>query len=484
LKRIIAGHGACWALAAIWLVASGLRLAHLGRLSLWYDEVVPMRLARAPSPAALFRLLFQIEATRAPLHPLVLQAWLRVWGPSDLSGRMLSALCGIATVALVFRIGRAILDEPTALFAAWLCAFSPLLVFYSQEVKMYSWLVFLTCLAWDFLVGLRSSASSGRVMGFALSQLALLYSHPLGGFMIVAQGLVFLMTRSTFRLSLRGWLVTEAVVALAFLPWLGFYLDHPPESTTGRLPIRFLLAVPIGFTGGDARILILGLGLIAWGFLTLHRSPSRCWRLRFDQPSALALLLIWFVVPPVLLYGYSRVSHPIFGPARYTLYVAPAYLLLLARGLAKLPRFWGGALALAFAALGGWTINQSVYDPELKADWRAASAAILRRDPTATVIVLTTDPSHNVEVETARYYLGPKIRVIPIAEALTHPPGVVKESGSRRVVFAIGTHGGRAVASVPPELDRLYEQRATETFPGLRLDWREAKRAEGSPRHE
>ena len=56
---------------------------HLGRSSLWYDEVVTMRLARTESPAALFQLLGQIDATRAPLHPLILQGWVAVLGSSD-----------------------------------------------------------------------------------------------------------------------------------------------------------------------------------------------------------------------------------------------------------------------------------------------------------------------------------------------------------------------------------------------------------------
>ena len=44
--------------------AVGLRAWKLGELSFWYDEVVTMRLATAPTLAALFDRLFQIDATR------------------------------------------------------------------------------------------------------------------------------------------------------------------------------------------------------------------------------------------------------------------------------------------------------------------------------------------------------------------------------------------------------------------------------------
>src|SRR4051794_1020364 len=130
------------------VVAAALRLAYLGRTSLGYDEVVQMLMARQPTVAGLFRVFFEIEATRAPLHPLALQGWLRLFGPSDVSGRMLSVVCGIATVPVVHRIARRLYDAPTALWAAYLAAISPILVQYSQETKMYAWLTLATCLAW------------------------------------------------------------------------------------------------------------------------------------------------------------------------------------------------------------------------------------------------------------------------------------------------------------------------------------------------
>src|SRR5262249_8880184 len=93
-------------LLAILAVSGGVRFWDLGRLSFWYDEVVTMRLARTEGPLPLLRLLEEIDATRAPLHPLLLQPWLALFGPSEASGRALSAACGVITIALVYRLGR------------------------------------------------------------------------------------------------------------------------------------------------------------------------------------------------------------------------------------------------------------------------------------------------------------------------------------------------------------------------------------------
>ncbi len=139
-----------------------------GPESFWYDEVIPMRLALTPNPAALIRLLDQIEATRAPLHPLVLQAWIRVFGRSEFAARSLSAVCGVMTVGIVFAIGRRLAGTAAGLWAAGLAAVSPSLVIYSLEAKMYAWLTMLTCLAWWNLLAFRDDARRWRMAAQSL----------------------------------------------------------------------------------------------------------------------------------------------------------------------------------------------------------------------------------------------------------------------------------------------------------------------------
>ena len=70
-------------------------------------------------------------------------------------------------------------------------------------------------------------------------------------------------------------------------------------------------------------------------------------------------LLLWLILPPSALYLYSLAAQPIFGPARYTVFVAPAYLILVALGLNATPPPLRYALALVLtvglALLFLWT---------------------------------------------------------------------------------------------------------------------------------
>lgn len=515
-----------WVLAAIVVVAAGLRGYQLGRLSFWYDEVVTMRLARAGNPGALVDRLFQIDATRAPLHPLLLQAWVNAFGSSEAAARSLSVVCGIATVVLVFEIGRAAFDAETGLWAAWLAALSPILIVYAREARMYAWLVLVTCLCWRLLLGLRHAFSTTKGAAFAISLIALAYSHPLGLLMVATLALAGLIGLTACFGSWKRWLAVHLAAATLIAPWLGNYFDHAPEFLSDPPSLRSLLGTPIGFIGGNSRVLFGLVALIAWGVARQvfqdspwpslstggkgegpplpngEREPRRAEKeprraekephpfppltrggqggffcrdhcpCAIPRSTALApvFLLLWLIVPPSALYLYSLAAQPIFGPARYTVFVAPAYLILVALGLSRTPRALRYVLALGLMILAASELGPKVYDPELKADWRGFSAGLAARpDGSVLVIVASNNPGRNVEVETARYYLPESGQAIAREEATAER---LESTGAGAVALAVGSR--RGIPAIPvPERIGLYRFRRETHYPGLTVWWAE-----------
>jgi hypothetical protein len=540
--RLVRALGSGAICAGILGLGATLRSYDLGRLSCWYDEVVTMRLARAGNLRVLVDRLFQIDATRAPLHPILLHAWLKVFGTSEASARSLSVVCGVATLVLIFLVGRIVFDVPTGLWAAWLGALSPILVVYAREARMYAWLVLITCFGWLALLvlnrlarfrdgepgaleGRRASRGAFRPItqaahqegeppgapvceaagtelrppglmqeaarseprppkvwegepicsifwtaayGFSLIMLA--YSHPLGLVMAATLALAGLIgARACFR-GMLGWVLVHGGALLFILPWAGHYFDHPPEFLSGRPPLRFLLGVPIGFVGGDFRVL---LGLVLLVVVGLMRRP-RLSGAGFEERGAPrgwmgpVFLLLWLALPPTLLYLYSLIAYPIFGPARYTAFVAPAFLILVAAGLRQLPALLRYPAAVLLALVSAVALGPLAYDPELKADWRdfgrAVSQALHERPGgRALVIVASADPARNVEVETARYYLPESCTVLAADDAR---PERLDVGDAEQVYFAVGLRHGEPVATVPKQLGgyRLDKQ---ERYPGL-----------------
>ncbi len=450
--------------AAIALVAAGLRFFELGRLSFWYDEVVTMRLARSGSARELVNRLFEIDATRAPLHPLLLQIWLQPFGTSEFAARSFSVLCGIATVLLVYQIGRAAFDPATGLWAAWLAALSPLLIVYSREARMYAWLVLVTCLCWSLLLALRQSFTVSKAMAYVACLAALVYSHPLGLLMLSAIAIAGLLDAGASLRALGRWLAVHLAAAMLILPWIGNYFDHPPEFLSEHLPLRFLLGTPISFIGGNA-LLLLGLtSLIALGIIGRARDSTGSNR---EATHVSAILLCWLILPPFALYLYSWRFHPVFGPARYTVFVAPAYLLLVASGLSRLPAWARYPILAGLALVSLRALPPVVYDPELKADWRGFSlelAAERARSPGGQLLVIVASnvPERNVEVETARYYTPAGCNVIGFREAQAEP-GILKNAYV--VYYAAGSRRlSQPVAPNPIGPIRFREHRH---YPGL-----------------
>ncbi len=450
--------------AAIAFVAAGLRFFELGKVSFWYDEVVTMRLARSGSARELVNRLFEIDATRAPLQPLLLQIWLQSFGTSEFTARAFSVLCGIATVLLVYQIGRAAFDSATGLWAAWLAALSPLLIVYSREARMYAWLVLVTCLCWRLLLALRHSFTVSKAAVYVFCLVALVYSHPLGLLMLSALAFAGLLDARASLHGLGRWLAVHLAAAMLTLPWIGNYFDHPPEFLSERLPLRFLLGTPISFIGGNA-LLLLGLAsLIALGIISRARDSTGSNR---EATHVSAILLCWLILPPLALYLYSWRFHPVFGPARYTVFVAPAYLVLVASGLSRLPAWARYPILAGLALVSLRALPPAVYDPELKADWRGFSielAAERARSPGGQLLVIVASnvPERNVEVETARYYAPAGCNVIGLREAEAQP-GLLKNADV--VYYASGSRGSsEPLAPKPIGPIRFRERRH---YPGL-----------------
>jgi uncharacterized membrane protein len=408
-RAVVIGH-----LIVMMTVTTVLRVRHLDRDSLWYDEVITVRLARTAGPSDLISLLRQIDGTRAPLHPLLLQGWLRVFGGTELAARSFSALCGILTVVIVYVLGRRLFDEPAGRWAAWFTAVCPPLVYYSQEARMYAWLVFLTCLSWLAFLEFRRSAVWRIRVAYGLLLTGLVYSHPLGLFMVAAHGLAYLLVRKSLVLGFRSWLAIQAAVALAIAPWIPRYLDHGTDYPLPMYSLRFLLAVPIEYVGGNGIVLLACLLIVAIGLVTREHG-----RLIVPHVPENLMLLSWLVFPPVAMFAYSRVGRPIFGPPRYHMFIAPAYLILLARGLCRLPELARLGLAAGAFALSLSAMNANLYSQVVKADWRGLAGWLDQQESgethrSVTVVVHPSDPRFpRDQVEAAAYYLSPRYQVLP-----------------------------------------------------------------------
>ena len=124
------------AVGVITLLAAVLRFSTLGLQSYEVDEAATLFVIRG-SFAHMLHGVVRYEAT-PPLYYVLAWVWAKVFGTGELGLRLFSALAGVATVPVVYALGRTLASRRIGLVAATIVATSPYLVFYSQEARSYA----------------------------------------------------------------------------------------------------------------------------------------------------------------------------------------------------------------------------------------------------------------------------------------------------------------------------------------------------------
>ena len=143
------------------LIAAVLRLYHLGEWSLWIDEAHTYRDVTKP-----FEAFWSEGTSHYPLSFLLLRGMAYLFGLAavDLDEKFMRlpfAFFGIASVPAIAIVARGMIGRRSALLAALFLALSPWHIYWSQNARSYSMVLFLSLIA----MGRRTTDSSGARVG-------------------------------------------------------------------------------------------------------------------------------------------------------------------------------------------------------------------------------------------------------------------------------------------------------------------------------
>ena len=145
-------------------------------------------------------------------------------------------------------------------------------------------------------------------------------------------------------------------------------------------------------------------------------------------------------------------------------------MILLGRGIAR-SRWFAFPVAVILAGLAVMQARATVFDPNLKADWRSAVKMMRDDGGNWPVVSISTGPEPRFEIETARYYLGPDVAIFPVGTA-------ERDLGSIRprpdfAWFAINIRERRIAPYVPAPLAGTWRGREDAWLDGLKLELRQ-----------
>lgn len=170
------------------LVGTILRFLYLDKTNgLWYDELVSYK--EAVQTNVFYVILYTLKTdVHFPLYQIFLHFWSKIFSFSDYSLRAFSAVCGIMTVITSYFIGKELKSKQTGLICASIFAVNSFLIFYSQEVRMYSFLGLLLSLYLLFSIKIKNDPiNNWNYLGLILSGVAIINTYTISGIFVFAQ---------------------------------------------------------------------------------------------------------------------------------------------------------------------------------------------------------------------------------------------------------------------------------------------------------
>jgi len=331
-------------LVLILALCFALRLLHLNQ-SFWLDEAITAIAIRGNSFSELIT-RFALKDFHPPLYYLLLKLWSTIFGQSEIALRLPSVLFSVGTGFFVFLIGKKIWNSKVGMVAVLLWAVNPLAVYYAQEARMYSTAAFLVAVCvFGFL------KKNWWIYGISLL-LALLTDY----MPIFLIPVFFLLAENR-----KKFLLVNLLIGLCLLPWAFFVsqqwltavhvLGNNPNwgAVLGAFDVKSLPLTFVKFIIGritiDNKIVY---GLLSAILLGLYGVIVFLGRKKF--------LLGWLFLPLILGLLVS-VRVPIFSYFRF-LFVLPAFVLLLAKGVEKSKFLLTIVCLFSFGSLMIFNLNQ------------------------------------------------------------------------------------------------------------------------------
>ncbi|PIV09509.1 hypothetical protein COS31_03815 [Candidatus Roizmanbacteria bacterium CG02_land_8_20_14_3_00_36_15] len=381
----------------IFTLAFLVRLIGLNQ-SLWLDEATTARVVQEYKLTQIVS-RFLLNDFHPPLYYWFMKLWTNFFGYSEISLRMPSVLFSLATGYVIYKMVRWMYGYRAGLFAAVFFLFNPLIVYYSQEARMYmATTFFLTVALYYFEKMLRIQKSKGKSQNvnpnlksqilfnlFVFLSLMTFY----GSIFLITAFLLYFLYKKQFR-NFFICLFAVFVYFLAISPLLYQQLINAKISLSnvtnwslvlGKANIKNLLLIPIKFSIGRIDFYPKWLYYLmagGWSIFVISQ-------IHISNLNAVNLFIYLFIFPLVLGFAVSFVT-PLLQYFRF-LYLIPIMCLLLSFSLKDNPMFRKIVL-IGFFVFSCLYLTGAKFHRE---DWKSL-AQTLPKDQPVYMIKSSSDP--------------------------------------------------------------------------------------------
>jgi len=314
------------------------RFIGISKYQFWRDEAFSVIL----SSKNFFEMIsLGIKDTSGILYPVILWIWIKIFGNSEMSVRLMSLIFNIASIWILIRFASKYFKSNRFLWII-LFSFNILMIFYSQEARIYSILIFLVLLSvYNFFNYIFFQKDRFK---YILSSACLLYFHNLAVLVLLTQFLIIFALSLKNKKINKNYLVDYLLMLLFLIPWFlifiyqfqlfhgqGFWFYfHPVDAlvdfnSTLNSGLRLFYYDKYNYI--HISIVLLNSILGFWGLINIFKSKN----------IKAIILSLFFIIPTIISYTISFV-YPVFY-LRYVIYIIPFYLFIQIYGLINLKKF-------------------------------------------------------------------------------------------------------------------------------------------------
>ena len=325
--------------AAVILFAPLLTFSGLSHESYWADEGFSIAITESTYSDIW---LFSSEDSNPPFFYIALKFFTSIFGTSKLSFRFFPLL-GMIAASIGLGIGpvRRIMGPGRAALYALLMLLAPNFISYAQEVRTYTWSLFLVggVAFWGYLFF--HNGKKRDLISFTVTSILALYIHyyaAMGVFFIylfLGTGLIIRRKQWAKVLYIT---LSAVVVLIAFIPWASTFADRIAVHSQGfwiekptQLTVVQCLSVPFNLKFGPSAyapyLTVFAFVLILTGSVKSHR--------RGEKYSLLGFLALFIIFATLLTgYIYSHEVQPMLIP-RYMLALYSPFFAAVSVGIAE-----------------------------------------------------------------------------------------------------------------------------------------------------
>jgi len=207
-------------IGGITLLAFALRAYGLSRESAWFDELLSLGYLDLPSVSDFLTQRQTVDPAMVPAYFVIEYYWAKWIGDSLTSVRFLSVLFGTASIPLIFLVGRRIYGAGAGLIAALCLSLSLPHIYYSQEVRMYSFYLLLVLMsAYTLLKALELRNQLSWICHYLINVLMLCTFLLAPLFLFAEFAFLLCLGRNSIRTMIR-WTLAHAALAVPWYIWV------------------------------------------------------------------------------------------------------------------------------------------------------------------------------------------------------------------------------------------------------------------------